>query len=71
MTELDDAWAELHAANDRLHGDIGKPRFDERRNEWSVYMFDPRERPKVATGRGSGQRSHRLWSAGSWTVRWC
>lgn len=53
---LYDAWEAVHAANDGLGWQIGKPRYDERRNEWSVYLFDPRERPKV------GHRS-REWTA--------
>jgi hypothetical protein len=38
---------ELHAANDRLGWRIGTPAFNERRDEWSIYIYDPSERQKL------------------------
>lgn len=56
MDTLEDAWNELHPANERLGSYIGMPAFFERRDEWQLYAFDPTERPKV------GHRS-REWTA--------
>ncbi len=52
---LEDAWDQLHEANVQ-NWYVGKPAFDERRNSWSLYPFDPTEKPKV------GHRS-REWTA--------
>ncbi len=53
---LEAAWGELHSANEGMAWHVGKPAFDERRDQWSLYAFDPSERPKV------GRRS-REWTA--------
>ncbi len=53
--ELLDAWNELHEATPPRWF-IGRPAYNERRDEWSLYAFDTSERPKV------GHRS-REWTA--------
>lgn len=56
MTDtLEAAWDDLHRSNTQGWY-IGKPAFDERRDQWSLYAFDPAERPLV------GRRS-REWTA--------
>lgn len=55
MDDLESAWAELHEAPP-LGWVVGRPTFDERRCEWSLYAFDAMERPKA------GHRS-REWTA--------
>lgn len=54
--DLATAWDTVHAANSTLAWHVGSPAFNEQRDEWSMYAFDPTERPKV------GQRS-REWTA--------
>jgi len=55
MDDLENAWAELHEAT--LPGwQIGRPAFNERKGEWSLYAWDATERPKI------GHRS-REWTA--------
>ena len=53
--ELLDAWNDLHAATP-AGWFIGRPSYNEGRDEWSLYAFDANERPKV------GHRS-REWTA--------
>ena len=54
---LEDAWVELHAANDGLGWSIGRPAFDPHKVvPWSLYAFDRSENAKV------GRRS-REWTA--------
>jgi hypothetical protein len=55
MDELADAWNELHEATP-AGWHVGRPAYEERRNEWSLYAFYTRERPKV------GRRAHE-WTA--------
>jgi hypothetical protein len=43
MNELEDAWAALDAANNRLHWTIFRPAYHRDRNEWTLWAFDPRE----------------------------
>ena len=55
MTDLEAAWSAVH--DDTPEGwQIGKPDFEERFNQWSMYAFDPSETPVV------GKRS-REWTA--------
>jgi hypothetical protein len=52
-----EAWNAIHKANESLGWYIGPPAFEERLAvPWSLYAFDPREKPKV------GHRS-REWTA--------
>ena len=45
---LEAAWTELHEANESLRWFVGQPAFEERKAvPWSMYGFDPLERPKV------------------------
>ena len=51
VDDIDSAWDELH----RTTPDgwfVGRPAYDERRDQWSMYAFDTRERPRV------GRRAH-------------
>lgn len=52
---LEDAWAAVHD-NTPEGWYIGRPGFEERYNQWSMYAFDPSEKPVV------GKRS-REWTA--------
>ena len=55
MTDLEAARAAVH--EDTPEGwYVGKPDFEERYNQWSMYAFDPSEKPIV------GKRS-REWTA--------
>lgn len=54
--ELVAAWDEVHAANEQLGWQVGRPYFHDERGTWEQYTFDPKERPKV------GKRS-REWTA--------
>ena len=55
--DLAAAWAELHDANAALGWFVGRPACEPRLSvPWSMYAFDPKERPKV------GHRS-REWTA--------
>jgi hypothetical protein len=55
MDELENAWAEVHAATPP-GWQVGRPAFDERRGEWSLYAWDATERVEV-------NRSSREWTA--------
>jgi hypothetical protein len=55
MHDLENAWTELHGVTPP-GWQIGRPAFDERKGEWSLYAWDANERPKV------GHRS-REWTA--------
>lgn len=50
------AWDEVHAANEKLHWQVGRPYLHDELDTWEQYAFDPTERPKV------GKRS-REWTA--------
>jgi hypothetical protein len=55
---LETAWAELHDANDSLHGLIGRPDYDPRLEVgWTLYAFDQLNGPRWVTDRGNGRRS--------------
>ena len=48
MDELEAAWAELHEVNAALGWYVGRPAYEPRLSvPWSMYAFDPKERPKV------------------------
>lgn len=49
------AWDALHDATP-VGWFVGRPTYDERRDEWSLYAFDATERPKVG-------RREREWIA--------
>ncbi len=53
--DLAEAWAQLHDATPPGWV-VGRPSFDERRDQWSIYAFDATERPNV------GRRT-REWTA--------
>jgi hypothetical protein len=55
VDDLEALWAELHDATPPKWL-VGRPAYSERRDEWSLYAFDPTERPTV------GHRS-REWTA--------
>lgn len=55
VTDLEDAWDQLHAALPPGWV-VGRPSYHDERREWVMYGYDPRERPKV------GKRS-REWTA--------
>lgn len=55
MDDLTDAWAELLAVMPD-GWEAGRPAWNERRQEWSLYAWDRSERPKI------GHRS-REWTA--------
>jgi hypothetical protein len=42
------AWATLHAATPPGWF-VGRPVYEERRDQWSIYAFDASERPKVGS----------------------
>lgn len=44
--DLAEAWAAVHEATPRTWF-VGRPTYDERRDEWSLYAFDASERPMV------------------------
>ena len=43
MTELDEAWAAVNAANQRLHWTVFRPSRHRETNEWTLWVFDPTE----------------------------
>lgn len=53
--EMIAAWDELHEATPPGWF-VGRPSYDERRDEWALYAFDTAERPKVG-------RREREWTA--------
>ncbi len=55
MSDLEDAWAQVHAATP-TGWYVGQPSHYSERGQWLQYAFDPSERPKV------GLRS-RAWEA--------
>ena len=55
MSDLEDAWSELHDATP-AGWHVGRPSYHDERREWIQYAFDPSERPRV------GLRS-REWTA--------
>jgi hypothetical protein len=55
VDSVEAAWEALHAANVEDWW-IGRPRFNERRNEWSLYAYDRTEKVRI------GKRS-RHWTA--------
>ncbi len=55
MTDLDEAWAELHDATP-TGWYVGTPSYHVERREWSQYAFDTREKAHI------GRRS-REWTA--------
>ena len=57
MDDLENAWNELHDANETLRWSVARPDFDPHLAvPWTLYAFDPTERAKV------GHRS-REWTA--------
>jgi hypothetical protein len=57
VDDLEAAWIDLHEANASMNWYIGPTTCEERLEvPWSLYAFDPKERPKV------GRRS-REWTA--------
>ena len=44
--EISDAWTTLHASTPSGWF-VGRPAYDERRDQWSIYAFDTRERPRI------------------------
>ncbi len=43
MSELEEAWAALNAANQRLHWTVFRPARHRETNEWTLWAFDPNE----------------------------
>jgi hypothetical protein len=66
--DLAEAWEAIHA-NTPEGWYVGRPGYEERYRQWSMYAFDPRRRQWSASGHGSGQRSDRLNSTASETWR--
>jgi hypothetical protein len=67
MTDLEEAWAELDAANAGLRWEIGRPSLHDDvsgAEHWEQWAHDPRETPKI------GRRS-REWTATAPTVIDC
>ena len=58
MSELEDAWSDLHAA---LPGGwtLGRPSEHPERREWLLYAYDPRERPKSGRQKPGVDRGRR------------
>jgi hypothetical protein len=50
LTDIDDAWTELHDAKP-AGWYVGRPPYDERRGVWDQYAFDPAERAHAGVRR--------------------
>ena len=51
VSELDEAWAAVDAANSRLHWTVFRPSLHHETGEWTLWAFDPNEHPSPGAKR--------------------